>query len=132
MMVGVCAVVETGKTSTTLAPFAVTTALPVPRSMATPVGMGSVAIVCGTASLTISTIEALKLPEVATTAKPACGYTATPCGFVPTASSGFAPKPDTVAPGAKLTMETSLHPDSLTTATLWAASMATPCGDGLP
>src|ERR1700682_5032054 len=115
MVLGVGAVVETGNTSTTLAPVAVTTALPVPRSTATPSGTGSVVKVVGTPSLTISTIETLLLPALAATAKPACGYPATPCGFAPTASSGAAPNP---VPVARFTMETSLHPGSVTTAAL--------------
>src|SRR5580700_856459 len=134
MVVGVCELVETGNTSTRLAPRAVTTALPGPRFTATPVGMGSVVKAVATSSLRTSTIETLLLPEAATTAKPACGYTATPWGLFPTASWGLAPKPvPTGKPvlGDRLTMTTppaptGLHPGSVTTATLWVASMATP------
>src|SRR5260370_34811290 len=113
MVLGVCAVVETGNTSTRLAPAAVTTALPVPRSTATPSGMGSVVKVVGTPSLTMPTMETLLVPALAATARPACGYIATPWGLVPTPSSGFVPKPVATANGVladSLTIETGVQP----------------------
>src|SRR5262252_8387530 len=59
---------ETVKVSATLAPVAATTAVVSAGSMATPVGETSVATLATTVAPTKSTIDAVLLPELATTA----------------------------------------------------------------